>query len=319
MVFVVQAYSLQFLFRSAQNLNEVDICAVPRLSYLLLSPMFGSLRLPGLVTLRDRFVDVDIRQALRFRRVCPDLQELEVVAEKGVRGAVSTRAIDEKEEEEGPSEVRDRMKILSIKGNLGVADLPAFLSKFACIEVLRLENNNPNFKLKSSLESVNPAHLHTLQLSSTRPFDSTDSFRLSRFDKLVSLSLSGAFFDIRILHLLHRLPTLATLELGKNPIITLQSTSSLLSGSTKITSLKTIKILEGEIDEWKPYISSYNNPHHVFKLTNIDDLCMIFTPHGGEHPRFPTTFWREDLERFVVRAQGAGVEVLGELPRALNM
>ena len=212
----------------------------------------------------------------------------------------------------------DRVTSVTVEGEEGQLvsfDVPALAPTFSAIKscTLVLEYEHLENYLVAILQNLNPANLTELSIyageCSSMPLDTV----LLRFDRLQSLRISGVIFEQDLFPNLRRFPHLTTLRLDENHHITLSALEPLLTGPTKMHSLRTVKVLEW-LSAYTHRGGSYLDDGHEFEFDY--DESPIFIPRYWGLPDWTDEFPWEDVRSFVALATAEGIDV-GDVMRGM--
>ena len=281
------------------------------LSSLILSPKFASVCLPNITQLFLSVDGIDLDSLCRFRRLYVKLESFEL-------------SVDRSSDMQEPAWIRqpsgldtevlppDQVTSLMLEGDLNSVTTPQFISTFSSI--LHCSLNVDSGDLFAILENLSP-RIRKLEITSgpeTAPVD----VLLLKLNELTSLSLYGDIYTQNLLPNLHLLPRLTSLWLAQDPDVTLDHVLLLLSGPTKIHSLKELELFGFSLYQCSSG-SSYLDPHHRFHL----DAGTIgrYAPVGWTLPEWSEEFPRTDVEIFLEVAALVGIEVGSHLQEAMQI
>lgn len=306
---------LFYFFHSATQITHLDVGPLPRMSLLLLSLTFASVCLPALKSLKLFATPLNLAAKFRFRRRYDRLESLLIPIEDSVDTGESTLLLQEGEPDrlELP---RDGVKSLSLELASDAIELSQLVASFNIVEECRIVTHCAcDFAL--ILQQLSPSHLHTLALYSDSdlsihpaPWDSA----ILPFHLLQSLSLSSPVSTSALFPRLQHLPNLLSLTIDDNIYLAWTDLEPILTGPTKVHSLK-------EITLWKNLVSdarrgpSYLDDGHEFYLWPGDDF---FCPPDWFLEEWYSTFPREDIESFLDLAEEEGIEVGSHIRETLD-
>ena len=167
---------------------------------------------------------------------------------------------------------------------------------------------SPECDLVAILEHLNPAPLVHLSIYANHcVYRAIDSVLL-RFKGLETLRLSGSVFTENLFLNLRRFPNLAALALEDGDHITLSALEPLLTGPTKIESLRKVEIL-GVLSWEMQRGDSYLDDDHEFEFDYEEPAGDVFGPQRWRLPEWTREFPLEDVRSFVALAKAEGSDV----------
>lgn len=297
-------------FRSTTQITHLDVEFLASMSLLLLSPTFASTCLPKVNSLVLFSTPLDLAAKFRFRRQYSRLETLQI----HLGGRVGGDATMEWLQESGSDGLElpiDRVKSLVLELEEDSNELNQLMASFNVVQDCTLVFECP-CDVGNILEQLDPSHLQTLTLYSDDPFAPLDSTVLP-FHQLQSLSLHGPVYTSALFPHLHCLAKLVSLTLSNCHDVELADLESILTGPTKIQSLKKLTVFE---DDARLFFRgpSYLDEGHEFGLWSDG---TGFYPCGWQLGDWMESFPREDVESFLELAREVGVEVGSHLQEAL--
>ena len=303
------ADQLLHFFRSTTQITLLHTSSLPNLASLLFSPKFASVCLPNVKKWTLDFKQVDLVSLCRFRRLYTELEDLVLSVWFTQEGEEPAWVKQESKFDQGVLPP-DQVTSLTLIDRLISSNTPRFFATFSAIQRFSISVLD-HCDLSEILKSLS-THVRKLEIGSGPPSPPVDALIL-QYRELELLKLDGDIYTEDLLPKLHQLPQLASLSLEQDPHVTLDSVRLLLSGPTKIRSLKKLELFGNALYSCKSG-SSYLDPHHEFQIH--DDG---YAPVGWTVSEWLDEFPREDVETFVRIAKQAGVEVGDQLQRAMEI